>query len=67
MMRTPEIRGRGVRAAAGNRIDLDGVGKQYRVGDVEVTALAGVDLHVDEASFVVILGPPAAARRRCST
>jgi len=53
----PEIRGRGVRAAAGNRIDLDGVGKHYRVGEVEVTALAGVDLHVDEASFVVILGP----------
>ena len=58
MMRVaPEIRGRGVRAAAGNRIDLDGVGKHYRVGEVEVTALAGVDLHVDEASFVVILGP----------
>jgi putative ABC transport system ATP-binding protein len=53
----PEVRGRGVCAAAGNRIDLDGVGKRYRVGDVEVTALAGVDLHVDEASFLVILGP----------
>ncbi len=41
----------------GTRIDLDDVTKTYRVGDVEVTALAGVSLHVDEAAFVVILGP----------
>jgi putative ABC transport system ATP-binding protein len=43
--------------AVGNRVDLDDVCKQYRVGEVEVDALVGVDLHVDEASFVVILGP----------
>jgi putative ABC transport system ATP-binding protein len=43
--------------AVGNRIDLDEVGKRYRVGDVEVAALVGVDLHVDATSFVVILGP----------
>jgi putative ABC transport system ATP-binding protein len=42
---------------AGTRIDLDGVGKRYRVGDVDVVALDGVDLHVDEAAFVVVLGP----------
>jgi putative ABC transport system ATP-binding protein len=41
----------------GNRVDLDDVCKQYRVGEVEVDALVGVDLHVDEASFLVILGP----------
>ena len=41
----------------GSRIDLDGVGKRYRVGDAEVVALDGVDLHVDEGEFVVILGP----------
>jgi putative ABC transport system ATP-binding protein len=41
----------------GSRIDLDGVAKRYRVGDVEVTALDGIDLHVDDAEFVVILGP----------
>jgi putative ABC transport system ATP-binding protein len=52
-----EVRRRGVGATAGSGIDLDGVSKRYPVGDVEVTALAGVDLHVDEASFVVILGP----------
>ena len=41
----------------GTRIDLDGVTKRYRIGDVEVVALDRVDLHVDEAAFVVILGP----------
>ncbi len=41
----------------GTRIDLDGVSKRYRIGDVEVTALDRVDLHVDDAAFVVILGP----------
>jgi putative ABC transport system ATP-binding protein len=45
------------RAAEGTRIDLDGVSRRYRVGDVTVTALEQVDLHVDEAAFVVILGP----------
>ncbi|GAA3175694.1 ABC transporter ATP-binding protein [Blastococcus jejuensis] len=45
------------RSAQGTRIDLDGVSRRYRVGDVTVTALEQVDLHVDEAAFVVILGP----------
>jgi putative ABC transport system ATP-binding protein len=45
------------RAAKGTRIDLDGVGRRYQVGDVPVTALEQVDLHVDETAFVVILGP----------
>jgi putative ABC transport system ATP-binding protein len=42
---------------AGSRIDLDGVTKRYRVGDVDVTAIDDINLHVDEAAFVVILGP----------
>lgn len=42
---------------AGTRIDLDGVTKRYEVGDVDVVALDGIDLHVGEAAFVVILGP----------
>jgi putative ABC transport system ATP-binding protein len=42
---------------AGTRIDLDGVGRRFQVGEVSVTALDGVDLHVDESAFVVILGP----------
>jgi putative ABC transport system ATP-binding protein len=44
-------------SAAGTRIDLDDVAKTYQIGDVTVTALADVNLHVDEAAFVVILGP----------
>ena len=55
-----EVGPRGVDARvghAGTRIDLDGLTKRYRVGEVEVTALENVNLHVDEAAFVVILGP----------
>ncbi len=42
-------------APTGTRIDLDGVAQRYQVGDTTVTALATVDLHGDEAAFVVIL------------
>jgi putative ABC transport system ATP-binding protein len=45
------------RAPAGTRIDLDGVTKRYEVGGGVVEALAGIDLHVDERAFVVVLGP----------
>ena len=38
-------------------IDLVGVSKHYRIGTVEVRALDGVDLHVDDGEFVVVLGP----------
>jgi putative ABC transport system ATP-binding protein len=41
----------------GTRIDLDGVGRTYQIGETTVTALADVNLHVDDAAFVVILGP----------
>jgi putative ABC transport system ATP-binding protein len=41
----------------GSRIDLDDVGRRYRVGEVEVVALREVNLHVDEGAFVVVLGP----------
>ena len=41
----------------GTRIDLDDVAKRYVVGETTVTALAGVNLHVDETAFVVVLGP----------
>jgi putative ABC transport system ATP-binding protein len=40
----------------GTRIDLDDVYREYRVGDTTVTALADVNLHVDETAFVVVLG-----------
>lgn len=45
-----------VTVSRGSRIDLDDVSKVFRVGTGEVTALSGVDLHVDEAAFVVVLG-----------
>jgi putative ABC transport system ATP-binding protein len=41
----------------GTRVDLDNVSKRYEVGDVTVTALDDVSLHVDETAFVVVLGP----------
>lgn len=41
----------------GTRIDLDSVTKRYRVGEVDVTAIEDVSLHVDDSAFVVILGP----------
>ena len=39
------------------RVDLRGAAKRYQIGETEVTALDGVDLRVDDSSFVVILGP----------
>ena len=39
------------------RIELAGASKRYQVGTTEVTALADVDLRIDDSAFVVILGP----------
>jgi putative ABC transport system ATP-binding protein len=38
-------------------IDLEGVGRSYDVGAVQVTALADATLHVDEGEFIAVLGP----------
>ena len=38
-------------------IDLKGIKKIYANGDIQVAALAGVDLHVGEGEFVAIMGP----------
>ncbi|MET0524500.1 MAG: ABC transporter ATP-binding protein [Nocardioides sp.] len=40
----------------GTRIDLDDVCRWFPVGDSVVKALDGVNLHVDECAFVVVLG-----------
>ncbi|MGZ4517003.1 MAG: ABC transporter ATP-binding protein [Mycobacteriaceae bacterium] len=42
--------------AEGTRIDLDGVGRYFTVGDTVVKALDAVNLHVDETAFLVVLG-----------
>ena len=36
---------------------MEGVTKVYRMGEVEVHALRGIDLAVDESEFLVLLGP----------
>jgi putative ABC transport system ATP-binding protein len=48
---------RSTTGSAGTRVHLDDASKEYRVGEVTVTALDRVDLHVDDSAFVVILGP----------
>ena len=42
--------------AVGSRIDLDDVHRAYQVGATQVVALDDINLHVDEAAFVVVLG-----------
>ena len=38
-------------------LELEGVRKIYRIGDQEIRALDGIDLHIDEGEFVAIIGP----------
>jgi putative ABC transport system ATP-binding protein len=38
-------------------VELEGVARRYRAGDLTVTALEQVDLRVDPGEFAVVLGP----------
>jgi putative ABC transport system ATP-binding protein len=38
-------------------IECDGVSKRYRVGDVDVHALRGLSLTIDNGEFVAVMGP----------
>jgi putative ABC transport system ATP-binding protein len=38
-------------------IEIKNLVKVYKLGEVEVRALDGVDLHIDEGDFVAIMGP----------
>ena len=42
---------------AGNVIEIRGLTKVYTMGEVEVRALAGVDLDVVEGEFIAVMGP----------
>ena len=44
-------------AAENAIIRINGIHKIFQVGDVEVRALRGVDLTINEGSYVAIMGP----------
>jgi ABC-type antimicrobial peptide transport system ATPase subunit len=48
----------------GSRVDLDDVCRHFSMGETVVKALDGVNLHVDEAAFVVVLGANGVRSRR---
>jgi putative ABC transport system ATP-binding protein len=56
-MTTTELRIHPTQLVREDLIVLEDVGREYILGDVTVTALDGIHLHVAEGEFVVVLGP----------
>jgi len=44
-------------AAADPLLRIEGASRVFRMGEVEVTALAEVDLHIGRGDFMIVLGP----------
>ncbi|MFY8189720.1 MAG: ATP-binding cassette domain-containing protein, partial [Bacteroidia bacterium] len=38
-------------------IEIKGIGKTYRIGEVVVNALREVDLHINKGEYVALMGP----------
>src|SRR5207253_2678187 len=47
----------GAASVASNVIEIRELTKVYKMGEVEVRALAGVDLFVEEGEFLAVMGP----------
>lgn len=46
----------------GSYVELDGVVKNYRMGEVTINAVDGVDFQIEKGEFVVIVGPSGAGK-----
>src|SRR6056297_2647536 len=56
-MSLPTIKSPAEAVATGPILRLEGVGRTFRMGEVEVEVLRDVDLQIDPGTLVVIVGP----------
>jgi ABC-type multidrug transport system ATPase subunit len=54
----------GSRAMSAPVIEVRNVTKTYRLGDIEIPALHGIDLKVEQGEFVALMGAPRARANR---
>ena len=48
-------------------VQITNIHRQYRVGEVVIEALRGIDLEVEEGEFVVVQGPVVRGSPPCCT